>query len=51
LSLAPNGFNVDAFTDPEKVLKHSGQVHSSYYRLAILDIRMPDLTEFNYIID
>jgi CheY-like chemotaxis protein len=43
--LSAEGYNVQAFTDPQEALKHFVQLPdpSSYYKLAILDIRMPRL--------
>ena len=42
--LSAEGYNVEAFTDPQQALKHLVQLpNSSYYQLVILDIRMPKL--------
>jgi two-component system, OmpR family, response regulator ChvI len=43
--LSAEGYNVEAFTDPQQALKHLVQLPnpSSYYQLVILDIRMPKL--------
>jgi two-component system, OmpR family, response regulator ChvI len=43
--LSAEGYAVEAFTDPQKALKHLVQLPdpSSYYRLLLLDIRMPGL--------
>jgi two-component system response regulator ChvI len=43
--LAAEGYNVEAFTDPQEALKHFVQLPdpSSYYQLVLLDIRMPRL--------
>ena len=43
--LSAEGYNVEAFTDPQEALKHFVQLPdpSSYYKLALLDIRMPRL--------
>ena len=43
--LSAEGYNVKAFTDPQEALKHFVQLldPSSYYRLVLLDIRMPRL--------
>jgi two-component system, OmpR family, response regulator ChvI len=43
--LSAEGYNVEAFTDPQEALKHFVQLPdpSSYYQLVLLDIRMPRL--------
>jgi two-component system, OmpR family, response regulator ChvI len=43
--LSTEGYNVQAFTDPQEALKHFVQLPdpSSYYKLVILDVRMPRL--------
>jgi two-component system response regulator ChvI len=43
--LSAEGYDVKAFTDPQEALKHFVQLRdpSSYYRLVLLDIRMPGL--------
>jgi two-component system response regulator ChvI len=42
--LSEEGYNVEAFTDPQEALKHFVQLEaSSYYQLVLLDIRMPRL--------
>jgi CheY-like chemotaxis protein/class 3 adenylate cyclase len=43
--LSTEGYNVQAFTDPQEALKHFVQLPdpSSYYQLVLLDIRMPRL--------
>ena len=43
--LLAEGYNVQAFTDPQEALKHFGQLPdpSSFYQLVLLDIRMPKL--------
>jgi two-component system, OmpR family, response regulator ChvI len=43
--LSAEGYDVEAFTDPQKALKHLVQLPdpSSYYQLVLLDIRMPGL--------
>jgi two-component system response regulator ChvI len=44
--LSDEGYNVQAFTDPQEALKHFVQLSgafSSYYQLVLLDIRMPRL--------
>jgi CheY-like chemotaxis protein len=43
--LSAEGYNVQAFTDPQEALKHFVQLPnpSFYYRLVLLDIRMPRL--------
>jgi two-component system, OmpR family, response regulator ChvI len=44
--LSDEGYNVEAFTDPQEALKHFVKLSgafSSYYQLVLLDIRMPRL--------
>jgi two-component system response regulator ChvI len=43
--LSAEGYNVEAFTDPQEALMHFVQLPdpSSYYQLVLLDIRMPRL--------
>jgi CheY-like chemotaxis protein len=43
--LLAEGYNVQAYTDPQEALKHFGQLPdpSSFYQLVLLDIRMPKL--------
>ncbi len=43
--LSAEGYTVEAFTDPQKALKHLVRLpnSSSYYQLVLLDIRMPRL--------
>ncbi len=41
--LASEGYNVETFLDPIEALTHFTKVNPSYYKLAILDIRMPGL--------
>jgi CheY-like chemotaxis protein/class 3 adenylate cyclase len=44
--LTDEGYNVEAFADPQEALKHFVQLSgafSSYYQLVLLDIRMPRL--------
>jgi CheY-like chemotaxis protein len=43
--LSDDGHNVEAFTDSQEALKHFAQLPnpSTYYKLALLDIRMPRL--------
>ncbi len=45
LLLSAEGYNIQAFTDPQEALKHFVQLPdpSSYYQLVLLDIRMPRL--------
>ena len=43
LSSAGLKYNVDAFTNSQKALDRFSQVERSYYALAIMDVRMPDL--------
>ena len=44
--VSDEGYNVEAFTDPQEALKHFVKLSgafSSYYQLVLLDIRMPRL--------
>jgi CheY-like chemotaxis protein len=43
--LSAEGYNIEAFTDPQEALKHFVQLPdpSSHYQLVLLDIRMPRL--------
>ena len=43
--LSDEGYNVKTFSDPQEALEHFFQLPdpSSYYKLALLDIRMPKL--------
>jgi CheY-like chemotaxis protein len=41
--LATEGYNVDAFTDPQQALKCFATKKPSYYNLVVMDIRMPGL--------
>jgi CheY-like chemotaxis protein len=43
--LSDEGYNVQPFTDPQEALKHFVQLPdpTSYYKLALLDVRMPRL--------
>ena len=43
LSSAGLNYNVDGFTNSQKALERFSQVERSYYSLAIMDVRMPDL--------
>ena len=43
LLAAPEGYNVDPFTDSQKALQQFAQVNPSYYDLIVMDIRMPGL--------
>jgi two-component system, OmpR family, response regulator ChvI len=43
LSSAGLNYNVDAFTNAQKALERFSQMERSYYSLAIMDVRMPDL--------
>jgi len=43
IMLQDEGYNVDTFTDPYAALKRFAEIDSSYYRLVLLDIRMPRL--------
>jgi two-component system, OmpR family, response regulator ChvI len=44
--LVEEGYNVNAFTDPREALKHFAQLDPLYYKLILLDIRMPNLNGF-----
>lgn len=44
--LAAEGFNVEAFTDPNEALNRFTQAGPSYYDLVITDIRMPKISGF-----
>src|SRR5215831_19504125 len=41
--LQEEGYNVDTFTDPYAALRRFAEIDPSYYRLVLLDIRMPRL--------
>jgi two-component system, OmpR family, response regulator ChvI len=41
--LASEGYNVETFVDSTEALTHFAKLSPSYYKLAILDIRMPGL--------
>jgi DNA-binding response OmpR family regulator len=43
--LSDDGYNIEAFADPREALKHLVRLPnpSSYYKLVLLDIRMPKL--------
>jgi len=43
IMLQDEGYNVDTYTDPYAALKRFAEIDSSYYRLVLLDIRMPRL--------
>ena len=43
IGLAKNGFDVDAYTDPQKAL---GDFKPNVYDLSILDVRMPKMNGF-----
>ncbi|MBD0360455.1 MAG: response regulator, partial [Nitrososphaeraceae archaeon] len=43
LLAAPEGYNVDTFTDSYEALKHFINLNHSYYDLVITDIRMSGL--------
>jgi two-component system, OmpR family, response regulator ChvI len=40
---AGQGYNIDVFSNSQKALERFSQVERSYYSLAIMDVRMPDL--------
>jgi two-component system response regulator ChvI len=44
--LVEEGYNVNAFTDPREALRHFAQLDPLYYKLILLDIRMPSLNGF-----
>ena len=44
--LIEEGYNVNAFTDPRETLRHFAQLDPLYYKLILLDIRMPNLNGF-----
>jgi CheY-like chemotaxis protein len=44
--LVAEGYNVNAFTDPREALRHFAQLDPLYYKLILLDIRMPNLNGF-----
>ena len=44
--LNEQGYNVDAFTDPRQALLHFSQLDPFYYKLILLDIRMPNANGF-----
>jgi DNA-binding NtrC family response regulator len=44
--LNEEGYNVDAFTDPRQALLHFSQLDPLYYKLILLDIRMPNANGF-----
>jgi two-component system response regulator ChvI len=44
--LNEQGYNVDAFTDPRHALLHFSQLDPFYYKLILLDIRMPNANGF-----
>jgi two-component system, OmpR family, response regulator ChvI len=44
--LNEEGYNVDAFTDPRQALGHFSQLDPLYYKLILLDVRMPNANGF-----
>jgi CheY-like chemotaxis protein len=44
--LIEEGYNVNAYTDPREALRHFAQLDPLYYKLILLDIRMPNLNGF-----
>jgi two-component system, OmpR family, response regulator ChvI len=44
--LVEEGYNVNAYTDPREALRHFAQLDPLYYKLILLDIRMPNLNGF-----
>jgi two-component system, OmpR family, response regulator ChvI len=44
--LNEEGYNVDAFTDPRQALRHFSRLDPLYYKLILLDVRMPDVNGF-----
>lgn len=44
--LNEEGYNVDAFTDPRQAFRHFSHLDPLYYKLILLDVRMPDVNGF-----
>jgi CheY-like chemotaxis protein len=44
--LNEEGYNIDAFTDPRQALVHFSQLDPLYYKLILLDVRMPNVNGF-----
>ncbi|MFL6432123.1 MAG: response regulator [Nitrososphaeraceae archaeon] len=44
--LNEEGYNVHAFTDPRQALRHFSQLDPLYYKLILLDVRMPNANGF-----
>ena len=44
--LIEEGYNVNAYTDSREALRHFAQLDPLYYKLILLDIRMPNLNGF-----
>ena len=44
--LNEEGYSVDAFTDPRDALRHFSQSDPFYYKLILLDVRMPNANGF-----
>jgi len=44
--LVEEGYNINAYTDPREALRHFAQLDPLYYKLILLDIRMPNLNGF-----
>jgi CheY-like chemotaxis protein len=44
--LIEEGYNVNAYTDSREALRHFAQLDPFYYKLILLDIRMPNLNGF-----
>jgi CheY-like chemotaxis protein len=44
--LNEEGYNIDAFTDPRQALVHFSQSDPLYYKLILLDVRMPNVNGF-----
>jgi two-component system, OmpR family, response regulator ChvI len=44
--LNEEGYNVDAFTNPRQALRHCSKLDPLYYKLILLDIRMPNVNGF-----
>jgi CheY-like chemotaxis protein len=44
--LNEEGYNVQIFTDPRRALEHVSQLDPLYYKLILLDVRMPNVNGF-----
>lgn len=45
--LEAEGFNVQAFADPDEALRYFSQMNPSYYNLVLTDIQMPNFNGFH----